>query len=404
MDIAGRTLAALAADLAAGATTSRALVDAALAAVARDGAAYTSVNAARALAEAEALDRLRAAGRVLSPLHGVPVSVKDLFDVAGEVTTAGSTLLREAAPAAEDAPAIARLRAAGAVLVGRTHMSEFAFSGLGLNPHLPRCANPHDAARVPGGSSSGAAVSVAQGAAALGLGTDTGGSTRIPAAFCGLVGFKPTQARVTRAGAFPLSETLDSIGPLANSVACCALVDQAIADAPVAAHPPLGAAGLRLGVPRQLVLEDLDATVARAFERTLARLVAAGARVDLVDVPAFARMPAITARGGIVHADACALHLRRGLLARRERCDPNVVARIDLGARMTAADYIELLRARRRSAKSRRSAQASMRSRGRRRRPSRRASTRSPSPPRSAARMRSRCATRGSSISSIAAH
>jgi aspartyl-tRNA(Asn)/glutamyl-tRNA(Gln) amidotransferase subunit A len=226
-------------------------------------------------------------------------------------------------------------------------MSEFAFSGLGANPHYPPCGNPHDRARVPGGSSSGAAVSVALGAAAVGLGTDTGGSTRIPAAFCGVVGFKPTQARVTREGAFPLSETLDSIGPLANSVACCALVDRLIADGPaVAAHPPLGVAGLRFGVPNELVLDGMDDAVARAFERALSRLAQAGALVSRVSVPAFARIPEINAKGGIVHAEASAIHTRTGLFKQRERYDPNVAARIDIGARMTAGDYIELLRAR----------------------------------------------------------
>ena len=346
MSISGRTIASLAADLASGAATSRALVEAALAAIATDGTAFTHLNAARARGEADALDRLRQAGRVLSPLHGVPVSVKDLFDIAGEATAAGSVLLREAVPALRDAPPVARLRQAGAVIVGRTHMSEFAFSGLGANPHSPPCTNPHDRTRVPGGSSSGAAVSVAQGAVAVGLGTDTGGSTRIPAAFCGVVGFKPTQARVTREGAFPLSETLDSIGPLANSVACCARVDGVIADAPVDAHPPLGVAGLRLGVPSELVLDGMDATVARAFERALKRLADAGAVVSRVSVPALARIPEINAKGGIVHAEAFAIHTRTGLFKQRERYDPNVAARIDIGARMTAADYIELLRAR----------------------------------------------------------
>lgn len=343
MTLQGRTIASLAADLAAGKTTSRALTEMALAAIASDGAAFTLVAAARARAEADASDTLRTAGVVASPLAGVPVTVKDLFDVAGEVTTAGADALRDASPAAHDAPVIARLRAAGAVIVGRTHMSEFAFTGLGVNPHFPPCPNPHDKARVPGGSSSGAGVSVALGQAAMGLGTDTGGSVRIPAAFCGVVGFKPTQRRVTREGAFTLAPSLDSIGPLANSVACCALVDTLIADGPRERHAPLGVVGLRLGVPTDFVFDGVDDAVARAFERSLSRLSAAGARIERVAVPAFKRMPEITARGTIANAEAFAFHSRAGLLANRARYDQIVLSRIDIGARMTAQDYLNLL-------------------------------------------------------------
>ncbi|MBP6013639.1 MAG: amidase [Alphaproteobacteria bacterium] len=346
MTLIGRTIESVAADLAAGKTTSRALVEAALASIAADGAAFTLVSAERARIEADASDRLRKAGVVPSPLAGVPISIKDLFDVAGETTAAGSALLRDAPAASRDAPPVARLRAAGAVIVGRTHMSEFAFSGLGANPHYARCANPHDAARVPGGSSSGAAVSVARGQAAMGLGTDTGGSTRIPPSFCGVVGFKPTQARVTRDGAFPLSESLDSIGPIANSVACCALVDRVIADAPTMPHPVLGIAGLRLAVPTNFVLDAMDAVVARAFDRVLSRLADAGARIERLRVPGLARIPEINARGTVANAEAFAYHTRAGLLKRREGYDPNVVARIEVGGRMTASDYLDLLHAR----------------------------------------------------------
>jgi aspartyl-tRNA(Asn)/glutamyl-tRNA(Gln) amidotransferase subunit A len=346
MTLTGRTIQSLAADLAAGKTTSRALTEAALEAIARDGSAFTLVAAERARVEADASDRLRAAGVVASPLAGVPISVKDLFDVAGEVTTAGTDVLRGSAPASRDAPVVARLRAAGAVIVGRTHMSEFAFTGLGVNPHYPRCANPHDGARVPGGSSSGAGVSVARGQAAMGLGTDTGGSVRIPSAFCGVVGFKPTQQRVSRDGGFPLAPTLDSIGPLANSVACCAFVDALIADEAIATHPALGIAGLRFGVPTDFVLGDVDEVVGRAFERTLSRLSAAGARVERVAIPALRRMPEITARGTIANAEAFALHTRLGLLSKRERYDQIVLSRIDIGGKMTAKDYLDLLDAR----------------------------------------------------------
>jgi aspartyl-tRNA(Asn)/glutamyl-tRNA(Gln) amidotransferase subunit A len=166
------------------------------------------------MAAADAQDRLRKAGYVASPLAGLPVSVKDLFDVAGERTLAGSKALDDSPPAAHDAPTIARLRAAGAVLIGRTNMTEFAFSGVGINPHYGTPGNPYDRRLIPGGSSSGAAVSLADGQAVVGIGTDTGGSVRIPAAFCGIAGFKPTQYRMPQDGVVPLSTTLDSIGPL----------------------------------------------------------------------------------------------------------------------------------------------------------------------------------------------
>jgi len=341
----GRTISALAGDLSSGNTTSRKLTEAVLEAIAIDGSAFTWVAAERARAEADHSDRLRAMGVVSSRLAGIPVSVKDLFDVAGETTAAGSSILRDA-PAVADAPPVARLRAAGAVIVGRTHMSEFAFHGIGSNPHFPRCANPRDEARVPGGSSSGAAVSVVRGQATMGLGTDTGGSTRVPAAFCGIVGYKPTQRRITREGAFPLSETLDSIGPLANSVACCAEVDRIIADAPTPLHPPLPLSGLRFAVPNDLVLDDLDATVAPAFERTLSRLSAGGAHIAHIDMPPFSTMPQVYGRGTIANAEAFRFHTVAKLLEKREAYDPNVLLRIEIGGRMSAADYIDLLHAR----------------------------------------------------------
>src|SRR5437016_5081574 len=218
------TVLGLAADLAAGRTSSRELVEEALARIADpagEGArTFIKVYAESARAVAEAQDRLRQAGYIASPLAGLPVSIKDLFDVAGEVTLAASKALDDRPPATRDAPAVARLRAAGAVLIGRTNMTEFAFSGVGINPHYGTPGNPHDRRLIPGGSSSGAAVSVADGQAVVGIGTDTGGSVRIPAAFCGIAGFKPTQPRIPRDGVIPLSTTLDSIGPPANRVAC----------------------------------------------------------------------------------------------------------------------------------------------------------------------------------------
>src|SRR4029077_8733300 len=214
---------------------------------------------------ADAQDRLRRAGYVASPLAGLPVSVRSLVNTPGEPSLPGSKALDDMPPAEHDAPAIARLRAAGAVLIGRTNMTEFAFSGVGINPHYGTPGNPYDRRLIPGGSSSGAAVSVGDGQAVVAIGTDTGGSVRIPAAFCGIAGFKPTQYRISRDGAVPLSTTLDSIGPLANSIACCAIADAVMAGDPREAPPPLPAAGLRLGVPQSYVLDAIAPAVPSAF-------------------------------------------------------------------------------------------------------------------------------------------
>src|SRR3954471_23683870 len=182
-----------------------------------------------ARAAADAADARRQAGLSLGPLDGAIISIKDLFDVAGEVTTAGSKLRRDAAPASADAPVVTRLRRAGAVVIGKTNMVEFAFAGIGLNPHFGTPGNAADRSRIPGGSSSGAGVSVAEGTSDISIGSDTGGSVRIPAAFNGIVGFKPTAKRVPLEGAFPLSYSLDSIGPLARTVRDCAHADAVMA-------------------------------------------------------------------------------------------------------------------------------------------------------------------------------
>ena len=348
-----QTLESLAADLATGRTTALTLAEAALARAqdaAGEGArVFTHLSRERALAAARASDTLRAAGIVRSPLEGIPVSVKDLFDVAGEVTTAGSAVLRDAAPAVCNAPVIDRLIAAGAVIVGRTNMSEFAFSGLGLNPHWGTPANPWDRAgrRIPGGSSSGAAVSVTDGMAAVASGSDTGGSVRIPSARCGLTGFKPTQRRVPIDGALPLSSSLDSIGPLGASVRCCAITDAVLAGQPVPESGTRDWPGARLAVPETLVLDGMDAPVASAFERALARLAAAGARITRLAVPEFAQFAALNARGTLAAAEAWAWH--RALLAQHgDGYDPRVALRIRGAQDMGAADYIDLLHARRR--------------------------------------------------------
>ncbi len=347
-----RTLSALAADLAAGRASSRALVEEALARIeAPDGEgarAFVKVHRAAALAGADAMDALRGAGLAPSPFAGIPISVKDLFDLAGEPTPAGSRALADAPVAKADAPAIARARRAGFIVVGRTNMSEFAFSGLGLNPHYGTPASPYDRAarRIPGGSSSGAAVSVADGMAFGAIGSDTGGSCRIPAALCGIVGFKPTATRVPREGAFPLSQTLDSIGPLASSVDCCRILDSIMAgEAPAPQGAEASLTGLRVAVPRTVALDGLDRRVAACFERALRMLARAGARVTELPFTRLADVARINAKGGFAAAEAYALH--RGMLATKgEIYDPRVRLRIERGAGQNCADYIDLIRER----------------------------------------------------------
>ena len=325
-----------------------ALVDDVLAAARSPAAEHVFIGATfddDARAAARAADALLAAGRTatsLGPLAGLPVTVKDLYDIAGQVTLAGSTLRREAAPALRDAPAVARLRAAGAAIVGRTNMSEFAFSGVGINPHHGTPRNPCDAtlARIPGGSSSGAAVSVALGLAVAGLGSDTGGSIRIPAALCGLVGFKNTQRRTPLAGAFPLSFTLDTACSMSRSVADCLLVDGVLAGAPLVV-PAREARSLVLALPRTLMLDALEPPVAAAFERALAALARAGARIVELPLAELAEIADINAPGGFSAVEAWATH-REAMAARRAEFDPRVARRIALGEGVSAADYIRM--------------------------------------------------------------
>ncbi len=301
------------------------------------------VQAARAAAEAaDARARL---GISLGPLDGAIITIKDLFDVKGEPTRAGSRIRAKAAPPEADAPVVQRLRAAGAVIVAKTNMSEFAFSGVGTNPHYGTPGNPADRARIPGGSTSGGAVAVADGMCAITIGSDTGGSTRIPAALCGIVGFKPSQWRVPIAGAFPLSFTLDSIGPMATSVADCAAADAIMAGETPIALAPADLAGLRLGIPQGLPLEDLDGTVTVRFAAALAALGNAGARLADAPMPLISEMLRINAIGGFAPAEAYAIH-RDDLAARGDEFDPNVRARILRGSNLAAADYISMVRER----------------------------------------------------------
>jgi len=338
------TVAQLAADLAAGRTTSRELVEQALAKIGApygEGArAFLKVYADAARQDADHSDRLRKAGVRRSLVDGLPVSLKDLFDVAGDVTRAGSKVL--ALQAKSDAGAVARLRAAGAVFIGRTNMVEFAFGGVGLNPHYGTPRNPWDrkSARVPGGSSSGAAVAQAEGMCVMALGSDTRGSIRQPAALCGVAGFKPTARRVPRDGAFPLSYTLDSVGPLANSVACCAAYD-AILAGETEALVELEPRGLRLLLPRSVALEELDREVGAAFELALRRLSQAGALISEVAMPAFNRQDEYFKGGGIAGAEV--VHVHRPYVARITEYDPRVGQRIAMGTTLMGADYVELV-------------------------------------------------------------
>jgi aspartyl-tRNA(Asn)/glutamyl-tRNA(Gln) amidotransferase subunit A len=305
-----------------------------------------TVYAQAARAAADAADVRAARGAALGPLDGVIVSVKDLFDVAGEPTRAGSKILaEEAAPAAADAVVVQRLRAAGAVIVAKTNMTEFAFSGIGANPHFGTPGNPRDRKRVPGGSSAGAPVAVADGMCDIAIGTDTGGSVRIPASLCGLAGFKPSRQRVPTDGAFPLSKTLDSVGPIAKSVVDCAKADAIMAGENFTPLEPIVLSGLRFGIAEGLPLDRLDDTVAAAFVSAVARLDRAGVRVSHEAVPLFDDMLAVNAKGGIGPAEACvALHdpMRR----RAADIDPNVRVRIERGCAVSEADYADMMRER----------------------------------------------------------
>jgi aspartyl-tRNA(Asn)/glutamyl-tRNA(Gln) amidotransferase subunit A len=294
------------------------------------------------------MDALRKANAAPSPFAGIPVSIKDLFDIKGQVTRAGSRALDDAPPAKEDAPAVARLRRAGFVVIGRTNMTEFAYSGLGINPHYgtPKNRWRREVGHVPGGSSSGAAVSITDGMAHGALGTDTGGSCRIPAAYNGIVGYKPTARRIPLDGGVPLSFTLDSYGPIARSVGCCAVMDAVLADTPVAPVAPRPVKGMRLAVPTTAMLDDLEPAVAQAFERALDKLASAGAVIERIAVPEFAEVGTLNAKGGFSAAESWAWH--RALIAKKgDLYDPRVINRIRRGESLTAADYVDLLGMRR---------------------------------------------------------
>jgi aspartyl-tRNA(Asn)/glutamyl-tRNA(Gln) amidotransferase subunit A len=338
--------------IASGRQAAAALIEESIAAAGAPASAHAFVATSFASARdaARGADEAVAAGRDPGPLAGLSVSVKDLFDVAGEVTAAGSTVLASAPAAVADAPSVARLRRAGAAFIGRTNMSEFAFSAVGINPHHGTPVNPATAPldptpRVPGGSSSGGAVSIATGAAWVALGSDTGGSIRIPAALQGLVGFKSTARLVPTAGAVPLSTTLDTVSAMTLSVRDAIVVHEILAERRVEVSKKTLSA-LRLAVPRTIMLERLDDVVAGALARAVQSLSAGGAQIQEIDLPLLNEAAAINVTGGFTAAESWAWHRRR-LADHEAEYDPRVARRIRRGETMTAADYVDLVAARR---------------------------------------------------------
>jgi aspartyl-tRNA(Asn)/glutamyl-tRNA(Gln) amidotransferase subunit A len=310
--------------------------------------ACLTIYADAARAAADAADARAKAGKPIGPLDGAIVSIKDLYDVAGEVTRAGSRVLAdEGLVAAADAPVVKRLREAGAVIVAKTNMSEFAFSGVGANPHFGTPGNPFDRARAPGGSTSGGAVAVADGMCEIAIGTDTGGSTRIPAALCGLVGWKPSKQRVPTEGAFPLSFTLDSIGPMAKSVVECALADAVMAGEAAPTLAPVSLSGLRFGIWQGMPFDGVDATVSAAWSAAVARLGQAGVRFSDEKISMVDDMMQVNAKGGFAPTEAYAIHRER-LKRDGAGVDPFIRVRIERGGTVPSYDYIEMTQTRRR--------------------------------------------------------
>lgn len=304
---------------------------------------YTARFDRTAKAEAAAIDALQNGQVPLGELAGLPIALKVLFDVAGEVTHSGSKWWNQ--PARSDALVVSRLRRAGAVITGHTNMTEFAYSGLGLNPHYGTPANPLAPGRISGGSSSGAASAVAHGMAVAAIGSDTGGSVRIPAALCGLVGFKPSQQRIPRDGSFPLSDSLDSIGPIARSVECCARVDAVLAGQCWQPQAPVDLRGRRFVVPTNYMLDGVSPAVAEAFTRSLRMLRDGGAHIEEAPAPVLDALPELLEGGGFTAAESYHIH-REWLQQHGDDYDPRVRSRIERGAAISPADYLELLRRR----------------------------------------------------------
>ncbi|MEJ6784257.1 amidase [Aminobacter sp. Piv2-1] len=318
-----------------------------LAARAGEERVFMKLYAEAARAAADAADARVRAGLSLGPLDGVIVSIKDLLDVRGEPTLAGSLMRREAAPAQDDALVVKRLRRAGTVILGKTAMTEFAFTALGINPHYGTPGNAADPTLIPGGSSSGAGVSAAEGTSDIAIGSDTGGSVRVPAALNGVVGFKPTARRVPLDGAFPLSPSLDSLGPLARTVSACIAADAVMAGKEPAGLAPLSLAGLRIGVPRGRLLEHCDGVVTTAFGDALGRLAAAGARIgDLVLDDLLAGMRDATRAASIAAIEGAEIHADWLSAGARVAVDHHVSGSLGRAMQVPAVTYIRTMRRR----------------------------------------------------------
>jgi aspartyl-tRNA(Asn)/glutamyl-tRNA(Gln) amidotransferase subunit A len=349
----GKSIAQLSVLLQSGHLDPRALVEETLDAVGGedDQAIFVELTAARAMSEAEAAAKRIGEGRSCGVLDGIPVAWKDLFDLEGMATTAGSTVLANDKPASRDADVVTALKQAGMICIGRTNMSEFAFSGLGINPHYGTPRNPAstDAHRLPGGSSSGAGVAVAAGLVPVAIGTDTGGSVRIPAAFNGVVGYKASRGRYSMRGVYPLAKSLDSLGPLTHTVKDAVWVDAAMRGEAAADLTRAPLSGLSLVVPETVFFDGIEDGVAAAFEQAVERLVRAGASVRRQAFPIFSELfDLIREKGALVTAEAFALHKTRLEGADAARMDPRVVARAGLGANISMPDYIALIEARER--------------------------------------------------------
>jgi aspartyl-tRNA(Asn)/glutamyl-tRNA(Gln) amidotransferase subunit A len=314
--------------------------------------AFVEVFRDEAIESAGRADREAAAGRPCGPLHGVPIAIKDIFDVEGHANAAGSVLRRERI-AARDAHVVSRLRAAGAILLGRLNLHELAFGITTNNPHFGPTRNPWRLDRVPGGSSGGSGAALAAGLCALSMGTDTGGSIRIPAAACGVVGLKPTFGRVSRRGVVPLAWSLDHVGPMARSVEDAMLMLAVIA-APDPADPWCAKAApqahetfdakleeMRLGVPRSAFFKDLDADVERAVEQAIATLASLGARVIEIDLPH--AVHAYTAFHTMLASEAAAYH-RTTLETHPDDLGDDVRRGLELGGLIRAVDYVDARR------------------------------------------------------------
>ena len=343
----------LATNLASGTTSARALVEDCLAAIDNpngEGArAFIETYHARIRQQADMVDLARKNGWPLPAFAGIPLSIKDLFDEAGIITRAGSKVLAGAPPAPADAVVLARLKTAGFLVIGRTNMTEFAFSGLGTNAHYGDARSPFDrdpnivtSGRIAGGSSSGSAVSISDSMAAATIGSDTGGSTRAPAAFCGIVGLKPTTTRMPSAGVYPLSSSFDAAGPMANTVSCCAILDHVMAGGSGSDEPPMAIAGLRLAMPKGYLFEQLDPHVAKSFDAAIDRLSKAGAKIVDISIAEIEALRPSNNTKSIVAAEAYHLHKSRLEAGLGTDYDPLIAHRLQGGKDILASDYIEM--------------------------------------------------------------